>query len=551
VSGEAAYAGCIERAALVWLTSRAHERFGEQVFASVRDAIALRGGVVDGQYDSEVVRTVLVDVVGRATDLYSSALVPAIHKHVSAENADQVEEQLGNALRKSLDRIAAHVANVLVMRADIGTDPELPMDSTISTEANSQHDGDVVPLALEDPTTQEQPSSTASPYLAGVTADRKRSPLRGRASLSLSLFLMTVCIGVAALAWQSYGGVAEQTMANWVPRLGLAPILAVAPNAPPPPAAATTAPPVTMSAMRPPALARILMQAPTEATPAQAPTATPTAPSCPGNPDALGIARIVEVDTTGGPGFGSEYLSGMDFLRPGEVVLTFDDGPWPNNTPKVLAALAHHCTKAIFFPIGLHATYEPDLLKQVAAAGHTIGSHTWCHQDLSKTKGTCRENGRTQLVDYNFKDEIEKGISAVRWAVGAPIAPFFRFPALRQPLEALAYLGRRNIAIFSIDMDTFDFTMRNPEQVRQSVMTKLKKQGKGIILMHDFQQATADAIGDILNDLKVGGYKVVQMRARGQLNSLPEYDAIVMQEIKAPTVSTLPVESVVGTIQGN
>jgi peptidoglycan/xylan/chitin deacetylase (PgdA/CDA1 family) len=60
----------------------------------------------------------------------------------------------------------------------------------------------------------------------------------------------------------------------------------------------------------------------------------------------------------------------------------------------VLAALAAHCTKAIFFPIGLHATYEPQILKQVAAAGHAIGSHTWCHQDLSKTKGTCVVNGK-------------------------------------------------------------------------------------------------------------------------------------------------------------
>jgi peptidoglycan/xylan/chitin deacetylase (PgdA/CDA1 family) len=115
------------------------------------------------------------------------------------------------------------------------------------------------------------------------------------------------------------------------------------------------------------------------------------------------------------------------------VVLTFDDGPWPNNTPAVLAALAAHCTKAIFFQIGLHATYEPGILKQVAAAGHAIGSHTWCHQDLSKTKGRCNVHGKVHTVEYNPKDEIEMGISAVHWAVGGPTAPYFRFPALRQP----------------------------------------------------------------------------------------------------------------------
>jgi peptidoglycan/xylan/chitin deacetylase (PgdA/CDA1 family) len=273
--------------------------------------------------------------------------------------------------------------------------------------------------------------------------------------------------------------------------------------------------------------------------------------SCPGNPNALGVSRVVEVDTTGGPGFGAEHFKGMDFLRPGEVVLTFDDGPWPNNTPKVLAALAHHCTKAIFFPIGLHATYEPGLLKQVAAAGHTVGSHTWCHQNLSKTKGHCLVNGKNQTVEYTFKDEIEKGISAVSWSMGAPIAPFFRFPGLQQPPEALTYLGTRNIAVFSTDLDSFDFKKRRPEQVRQSVMDKLKKHGKGIILMHDFQHATADAIAQILDDLKAGGYKVVQMRPREGLKTLPEYDAMVMKGMKTVNVSGRPVESVVRTVEGD
>ena len=149
--------------------------------------------------------------------------------------------------------------------------------------------------------------------------------------------------------------------------------------------------------------------------------------SCPANPNALSISRVVEIDTTGGPGFGFEQFKAYDFLREGEVVLTFDDGPWPKNTSAVLAALASHCTKAIFFPIGLHATYEPQILKQVAAAGHAVGSHTWCHQDLSKTKGTCLVNGKRESYEYDPKDEIEKGISAVHWAVGAPTAPFFAF----------------------------------------------------------------------------------------------------------------------------
>ena len=106
------------------------------------------------------------------------------------------------------------------------------------------------------------------------------------------------------------------------------------------------------------------------------------------NPDALGVSRVVEIDTTGGPGFGFEHFKQLDFLADKEVVLTFDDGPWPVNTPSVLKALADECTKAVFFPIGKHATYHPEILKQVAAAGHTVGAHTWSHANLNSKKMT-------------------------------------------------------------------------------------------------------------------------------------------------------------------
>jgi peptidoglycan/xylan/chitin deacetylase (PgdA/CDA1 family) len=283
-----------------------------------------------------------------------------------------------------------------------------------------------------------------------------------------------------------------------------------------------------------------------QATPA--PAASPATPtSCPGNPNALGVSRVVEIDTTGGPQFGFEHFKSHDFLRDGEVVLTFDDGPWPKNTPAVLAALAAHCTKAIFFPIGLHATYEPGILQKVAAAGHAVGSHTWCHQDLSKTKGKCLIAGKMQEYSYDPKDEIEKGISAVHMAVGGPTAPYFRFPALRHPPEMMSYLAQRNIAIFSTDFDSFDFKMRKPEQVRQSVMAKLKKNGKGIVLMHDFQHSTAEAAMGLLDDLKAGGYKIVFMKPKFPVTTIASYDEAVAKATKLPG-DNLSTSNVVRTI---
>jgi peptidoglycan/xylan/chitin deacetylase (PgdA/CDA1 family) len=202
----------------------------------------------------------------------------------------------------------------------------------------------------------------------------------------------------------------------------------------------------------------------------------------------------------------------------------------------VLAALASHCVKATFFPIGKHAMWHPEILKQVAEAGHSVGTHTWSHADLSKKSPD------------EAKREIEMGASAVRMAVAGPTAPFFRFPALRHPPEMVTYLGQRNIAIFSCDMDSFDFTMRKPEQVIKSVMTKLEKHGKGIILMHDFQHATAEAVPELLNQLKAHGYKVVHMVPKAPMQTLAEYDEMVQKENKLPTVSSRPTSSVIRTI---
>jgi peptidoglycan/xylan/chitin deacetylase (PgdA/CDA1 family) len=272
------------------------------------------------------------------------------------------------------------------------------------------------------------------------------------------------------------------------------------------------------------------------------PVATSAKPAC-ANPDALGVSRVVEVDTTGGPGFGFEHFKQLDFLEPKEVVLTFDDGPWPGNTPAVLKALADECTKGVFFPIGKHATYHPEILRQVLAAGHTVGSHTWSHANL---------NGK-KMTDEMARDEVEKGFSAVKWALGTNPSPFFRFPQLEHNPRVVEYFGTRNVAMFSCDLDSFDFRKgATPEKVVDTVMTKIDKLGKGIILMHDFQKSTAEALPTLLRRLKAGGYKVVQMKAKTTLSTLPEYDEALAKDMakdmKLPTVSTRPVSSVVQTV---
>jgi peptidoglycan/xylan/chitin deacetylase (PgdA/CDA1 family) len=266
-----------------------------------------------------------------------------------------------------------------------------------------------------------------------------------------------------------------------------------------------------------------------------------TLPQC-NNPDALGMSRVVQIDTTGGPAFGTEHFKQYDFLHEKEVVLTFDDGPWPENTPMVLKALQDNCVRATFFEIGEHATWAPQLTKQLVDAGMTVGSHTWSHKDLAK-------NPYAKDIEQ-AKQEIEMGVSAVHMAAaGGPVAPFFRFPDLQMPPDLIAYLGTRNIATFSTDIDTFDFKIHKPEDVVKSVMSKLAKNGKGILLMHDFQHGTAEAMPEILHQLHLAGYKVVGLVPKFAVTTIPKYDDMVRADDKySSSNNTRPENSVIKTI---
>jgi peptidoglycan-N-acetylglucosamine deacetylase len=245
--------------------------------------------------------------------------------------------------------------------------------------------------------------------------------------------------------------------------------------------------------------------------------ATGAIPPC-DKPDGLGLSRIVQIDTTGGPRFGLiQHPQGYDFLRDKEVVLTFDDGPWPGSTAAVLKALADQCVKATFFEIGEYARWHPEITRQVIDAGMTVGTYTWSHKDLARNPYA----NEPEKAEH----EIEMGNSAVHSvAPGGKVAPFFRFPGLQPSSQLASYLADRNIAIFSTDIDSRDFTMHKPEPVVDSVMSQLEKRGKGIVLLQDFHRNTAEALPELLRQLKLAGYKVVHMVPKDQLTTLPKYD---------------------------
>lgn len=233
---------------------------------------------------------------------------------------------------------------------------------------------------------------------------------------------------------------------------------------------------------------------------------------CAAGPDALGVSRVIEIDTSNGPRFGHLQYKDTDLLRDGEVVLTFDDGPSRRHTREVLDALDAHCTKATFFSVGRMAVSDPATLHEVALRGHTIGVHTWSHKNLQA------------VSESQAKAEIELGLSTVRAALGAPVAPFFRFPYLAAPQSLQAYLQQRGFAIFSIDVDSYDFRTPSATTMQRNVLSQLAQRKKGFILFHDIQPSTAKGLNGLLTELKTRGYRVVHLVAKEPATTLADYD---------------------------
>lgn len=230
----------------------------------------------------------------------------------------------------------------------------------------------------------------------------------------------------------------------------------------------------------------------------------------------LGVERIIQIDTAGAPIFGAitRYAHEPRFLRPKEIVLTFDDGPSPHITRSILKTLSDFCTKATFFPVGQMAIAHPEVIREIAKAGHTIGSHTWSHP-----------NNLRRYRETSATDQIEKGFAAVAMAAGQPIAPFFRFPGLNDDARMLKHMQDRQIATFSVDVVSDDSYTDDPNDLFKQTVSRTIRRGGGILLFHDIKTATAHALPKILAELTKRGFKVVQLTSKAPLKPLTTYDA--------------------------
>ena len=232
-------------------------------------------------------------------------------------------------------------------------------------------------------------------------------------------------------------------------------------------------------------------------------TVAAQAAECP-RKDALGTSRVLVVDATTSPRVGLKSFPQTLPLRDHEVVLTFDDGPWPGTTPKVLAALAHECVLATFFLIGRTAAEHPEMVRRIAGLGHTIGHHTWSHPNL-----------RYMKPDADVV-AIDKGIAAVETALHGtpaitPTTPFFRFPYFESTPATLDLLQKRGIVVFGADLWASDWNPMTPKAELKLLTERLQIARKGIILLHDPKAQTATMLPAFLRYLRDNHYRIVHV----------------------------------------
>ena len=226
------------------------------------------------------------------------------------------------------------------------------------------------------------------------------------------------------------------------------------------------------------------------------------AAECPGKPDALGTSRTLAIDPNEHVRLGMMQYPETLPLADREVVLTFDDGPLPPYTSRILDLLDAQCVKATFFLVGRMAKAYPDMVRKIHAAGHTIGTHSNSHPFTFHRMSA-------QQADA----EVEGGIASVAAALGDrnAVAPFFRIPGLARSETVERYLAGRSLMTWSADFPVDDWKRISANEIIARALQRLEARGRGMVLLHDIQPATALAMPAILSELKRRGYRIVHV----------------------------------------
>lgn len=195
---------------------------------------------------------------------------------------------------------------------------------------------------------------------------------------------------------------------------------------------------------------------------------------------------------------------------PGQVALTFDDGPSPRTTPRVLDILRAEGATATFFALGERAAAEPALLRRIRDEGHIIGNHTWDHPDLGRVSAAEAES---QL--RRAHDAIERAVGPLPLAVFRPPygSPWFDVGAERKArvggiVQALGY----QVVMWNID--SRDWALAgHADRIAPEVKRWLSPERGGVCLMHDIHSQTVTALPAVLATIREAGLSIVGLDA--------------------------------------
>jgi hypothetical protein len=152
--------------------------------------------------------------------------------------------------------------------------------------------------------------------------------------------------------------------------------------------------------------------------------------------------------------------------------------------------------------VGRMAQAYPQLVKRVAIEGHTVANHSQTHPF------TFHKMGIEQATR-----EIQDGFTSIRTALGdsGEVAPFFRIPGLLRQESVEQYLAAEGVTTWSVDAVADDWRHINNKEIVRRAINRLEAKGRGILLLHDIQPATALALPSLLVELKARGFKIVHV----------------------------------------
>jgi cellulose synthase/poly-beta-1,6-N-acetylglucosamine synthase-like glycosyltransferase/spore germination protein YaaH/peptidoglycan/xylan/chitin deacetylase (PgdA/CDA1 family) len=205
--------------------------------------------------------------------------------------------------------------------------------------------------------------------------------------------------------------------------------------------------------------------------------------------------------------------------HPNEVAISFDDGPDPRWTPKILDILEREHATATFMMIGEEAAQNVGLMQRVVRDGNEIGNHTWTHPDISEI------SNRQLDLEVKLTERLFEAKLGVQPLYFRPPYDIDEEPDTNDEARPVVLVQRMGLTIIGNKIDTDDWNehpRKTPQEIIDSVLTQLrtmktKPQFQGsIILMHDGggdRSVTVESLGPLIEALRAHGYKIVPVSA--------------------------------------